>query len=393
MARKPKPWYWTKRKLWYVEIDGVRHNLGPNKKDAEKQFHELMASSHPRIRSDAVVALVDAFLDWCHKNQAPDTYEWYRYRLQQFIQTISPKLRTARLRPFHIQQWVDSQEHWSDGSKHNAIRSIKRVMSWAEEQGYIDRNPIARMKKPAQGKREQLISDAEWENILAHVNNQQFRDLIEFTWETGARPQESFAAEARHVDLKNSRWVFPQTEEKNKRVPRVVYLTPEAIGITKRLMKKYPQGRLFRNTAGRTWTADAVNCAFVALRVRIGRQALQHQVIPTDKRRKHVYVTDEDVREFAATLNPTKQSGLKKTEAELLHEARKKLTHRRAAETAPKYSLYAIRHTWMNRLLTSGVDALTVAVLAGHSDTSTLARVYAHLSQSPEYLLNQLRRA
>ena len=393
MARKPKPWYWRKRKLWYVEIDGKRHNLGPDKKDAEKLFHELMSSRQPRIRADSVVAMVDAFLDWCHNNLAERTYEWYQYRLQSFVRTISPSLRTSKLRPFHIQQWVDTEPGWADGSKRNAIRAVKRVMSWAEEQGYIDHNPIARMKKPAQGKREQLVSDAEWEDILNHVNSQQFRDLLLVTWETGARPQETLAVEARHVDLRNCRWVFPQSEEKGKRIPRVVYLTPEAIRITKRLMKKYPQGKLFRNTTGRPWTADAVNCAFVALQIRMGRRSLEQKESPKDKRRKHVYLTDKEVREFAKTLKPNKRSGRKKSEAELMHEARKKLTYRIAVDAATKYSLYAIRHTWMNRLLTSGVDALTVAVLAGHSDTSTLARVYAHLTQDPEYLLRQLRRA
>jgi hypothetical protein len=47
----------------------------------------------------------------------------------------------------------------------------------------------------------------------------------------------------------------------------------------------------------------------------------------------------------------------------------------------------------MNRLLTSGVDALTVAILAGHCDVSTLAKTYQHLSQNPQYLLDQARRA
>ena len=47
----------------------------------------------------------------------------------------------------------------------------------------------------------------------------------------------------------------------------------------------------------------------------------------------------------------------------------------------------------MNRLLKKGVDSLTVAFLAGHSDPSTLAKVYAHLSQDPQYLLNQVKRA
>jgi hypothetical protein len=47
----------------------------------------------------------------------------------------------------------------------------------------------------------------------------------------------------------------------------------------------------------------------------------------------------------------------------------------------------------MNRMLTSGVDALTVAILAGHRDPSTLAKTYQHLSQSPRFLLAQARRA
>ena len=97
--------------------------------------------------------------------------------------------------------------------------------------------------------------------------------------------------------------------------------------------------------------------------------------------------------EFRKTLNPLKESGEKKTKAELLNEARRKLTYRKAKEYGPKYSLYALRHTWMNRLLTQGVDALTVAFLAGHSDPSTLAKVYAHLSQNPTYLLKQAKKA
>ncbi len=58
-----------------------------------------------------------------------------------------------------------------------------------------------------------------------------------------------------------------------------------------------------------------------------------------------------------------------------------------------KVSLYALRHTWVNRMLLSGVDAFTVAVLAGHSDPSMLAKHYAHLSQAPEFLRQQARRA
>ncbi len=84
---------------------------------------------------------------------------------------------------------------------------------------------------------------------------------------------------------------------------------------------------------------------------------------------------------------------MKKTEAELRCEAKRKLTIKRASELVPRYSLYALRHSWATNALKRGVDSLTVAVLMGHSDPSTLARVYQHLSHNPEHLLEQAKRA
>jgi len=117
-------------------------------------------------------------------------------------------------------------------------------------------------------------------------------------------------------------------------------------------------------------------------------QRLEH----VDRRRKYLAIDDDEVRALIATLAPNRRNGVPKTNAELRHEARRKLTYRNAKKLAPKCSLYVLRHTWMNRLLTTGVDALTVAFLAGHSDPSTLAKVYAHLSQDPAYMLRQAKR-
>ncbi len=69
------------------------------------------------------------------------------------------------------------------------------------------------------------------------------------------------------------------------------------------------------------------------------------------------------------------------------------LTSKRASQLAPKYSLYVLRHSWATNALKKGVDALTVAILMGHEDPSTLAKVYQHLSLNPEHLLEQARRA
>lgn len=57
-----------------------------------------------------------------------------------------------------------------------------------------------------------------------------------------------------------------------------------------------------------------------------------------------------------------------------------------------KLCLYNFRHSFATRLLEEGVDSLIVAALLGHADLSMLGRVYAHLTQNPANLLEQLRR-
>lgn len=113
-------------------------------------------------------------------------------------------------------------------------------------------------------------------------------------------------------------------------------------------------------------------------------------------RERKIAVSDDEVADFSRSLN--KQKTVKgivrpKLDRELIQEARRKLTNRRALSLVPNASLYALRHSWATHALERGVDALTVAVLMGHRDPSTLAKVYQHLAQNPAFLLDQARRA
>jgi integrase len=335
MSHFPKPFFRSARNAWFVQIDDRQIKLAADKDEAFTRYHELMAqpAAAPAIpQADAkplVVVVVDSFLDWCQQNRAPDTYVWYKERLTSFCKTIDPGMTVADLKPFHVQTWVDSQKALAPGSRRNLITAVKRSMKWAEELGYIDRSPLRYMKKPAGGRKEQVVTPDQYQALLARTADQEFKDLLTVSWEVGARPQESLRVERRHVDLAGNRWVFPASESKNKRTPRVIYLTPKAAEITRRLAAKYPNGPIFRNIKGKPWTPYATNCRFKRAQKKVG----------------------------------------------------------------VKVSLYAMRHTWMNRMLLSGVDAFTVATLAGHSDPSMLAKHYAHLSQAPGYLSQQAMRA
>lgn len=329
MAHFPKPFFRESRQLWYVQIDGKQHNLGPEREAAFDRYHELMRKPQAvRATGDSAAIIMDAFLDWTQKHRAPRTYDWYLERIQSFLETVSIGMSVDQLKPFHLTQWTDGHLTWNGGMKRGAITAIQRAFNWALKQGLIERNPIAHVEKPPQGKREDIISESDYQKMLGLTRDEAFRDLLVISWETGTRPQESLRVHARHVDLANRRWVFPKSESKGKKRERVIYLTDSAMEITKRLMAMRPEGPLFLNSRGRAWTAFSVDCRFKRFAKKIGK----------------------------------------------------------------KYCLYTCRHTWMTRLLKSGVDPITVSTLAGHADTSMLARVYAHLSHDPKHLQQALNR-
>lgn len=196
-----------------------------------------------------------------------------------------------------------------------------------------------------------------------------------FAWETGARASECLALEKRHVDFENERVVFPQSEEKMERAPRVVYLTAATLEIVRRRCVT-ATGKVFRNSNGRPWTTDAVKYAFEQIQIRMGKEAM---------RERGLTIPEEEVVELTAHLKQRwmEQDRPAKTDRQYREMARFRLWNKHAVRYAPKYCLTVIRHSWCHRALKRGLDALTVSQLMGHADVTMVAKVYSHLSHAP----------
>ncbi len=330
MPRKPQPWYRKDRNAWFVNIDGQRHNLGSDKKAAERRFHALMLHQDSEQAEEAIslFELFDHFLEWTKAQRSGGTYEWYIHRIQAFMIHLKNDREASTLKPYHVVQWVSLHPGWSTAHQRNSIQAVKRVFRWAHRMGYLKTNPLEFLEKPSAGRRGQIVTPEQYKEILGKLPSAQFKNMIVAAWETGARPQELVRVEMRHVDLDNRRWLFPPQEAKVRTRPRVVYLTENVVRMTKEYLTDKPNQRLFRNTKGGPWNHHSVKCQFFRLEKKIGR----------------------------------------------------------------KLSLYIFRHSFATRLLTEGVDPMTVATLLGHSDTSMLGRVYQHLYQKTDHLLAQLDR-
>ncbi len=322
MARVPKPWYWKQRKVWCVYIDGKKHILHPDREEAHRLFHAIMAKppeeGHATVASGSVMEITEAFMDYTKLHRAAATYEWYQKRLDRFIKIAGVEPVTS-LRPFHVQQWLDKQT-WGDAYKAGMVTAIKRVFNWSVEQGYIDHSPLHGLKKPDPGRREQTISQEEFDEALSCVPNTNFHDIARFVWFTGCRPEEAVKITRKMVDLSLSRIIVPRLEAKKKKRPRVIYLCDEAREIVERNMGNSPT--LFLNTKGRPWTAYAIANTWGRIEKKTGK----------------------------------------------------------------RYCTYSLRHSYATDQLKAGTDPVTLATLLGHQDTSMLAKVYANLSQDPEYL-------
>lgn len=63
-------------------------SLGKEKTSAFEQYHEIMRRPRQSQKApgEAMVTVIDRFLEWLEKNRAPDTCAWYQAQLQLFAQ-------------------------------------------------------------------------------------------------------------------------------------------------------------------------------------------------------------------------------------------------------------------------------------------------------------------
>ncbi len=220
---------------------------------------------------------------------------------------------------------------WTDTTRNDAISIVQRPFNWAVKQGRLERNPIAHLEdKPSRQRREVVYTPEQWQAIMGHIRDESFRDLMTFLWETGCRPQEARHLETRHVDLRNGVVVFPTSEAKGKKHPRVLFLNDVALEILSKRCAATPNNTLFLNQCGRPWTKDAIKCRLNRIKEKLGM---------------------------------------------------------------PVLCAYGIRHSFVTEGLKNGVDSISLAALMGHSDVSMIARTYQHLARNPEFLREQARKA
>lgn len=328
MPRQAKPFFRKQTQSWYCSFGGKQVALGKDRDEALVKFHSLMAD-RDSVSSEFVTLydLTQAYLDWCQINRKSSTYEKHRLYLRSFIEKVGKRLKISQLKQFHLTQWIDSNPNWSSNAANDAISIVQRHINWGVEQNYLIRSPIPKVSKPRRRRRDVVYSDGQWAEIM-EASTGPIKDLLDFLFTTGCRPLEARTCEARH--LHGDLVIFPADESKGEIEARVIYLSPPAQRVVKRLVAEQKEGPIFRNSQGRPWTANAIKCATTRISKRVGFRVIA----------------------------------------------------------------YGARHSFATNALTqNGVDPVSLAHLMGHKDTAMVSRVYSHVAKNTDFLRKQAAKA
>jgi hypothetical protein len=130
---------------------GVFHAFG--------RFHRLKAAGE--VAPPGAIAAADLFglfLDAAKASTAPRTYEYYRDRLKPFGQSLGRR-KAEDLKPLHVTQWMDAHPTWGQATRRAVVVAARRACCWGVEQGLIDVDPLARLKRPRMPRRRGITAE------------------------------------------------------------------------------------------------------------------------------------------------------------------------------------------------------------------------------------------
>ena len=312
----------------------------PNDKDgrklAEAQLIQELAAKQPAEDGDpapgcmTVAHVLNAFLKHSQGEHEPATARWYADLITPF-RDLWGKLRVTQLRKKHVKRWLEAKGY-NPTSANRALGAVKRAFNWAVEEEHISKNPIAHVRKPKALTRDRTLTREERELILGSIRDEAFRRFVTALTLTGCRPGEVARVTANCFDDKDGVWVLAEHKTAKKTgKPRVIYLPPEAVTLTRELIARHPEGPLFLNSRGKPWSRNAVRIRFTRLRKKFPQ--------------------------------------LKGVVA------------------------YTYRSSFATDALESGVQDATVAALLGHTNTATLHKFYARLSHRVGHLRDAVTKA
>ena len=343
-----KPFYWTKRKAWYIRVPNsagklTAVKLGESRTEAYDAWDALRRKAElppaPDLsKSLTVLEVLGLYALWLEQRGKLEAIE--EFTVTRRIERVAPfgehvgDLLVTEVKPHHVTSWLASQSTWGATTRSDAAKEVKSAMRWAAREGIIDRDPLVNVKPESPLRREYTISKPEYDKLLAEVWKHRgrrgvtcFRSILIALQLSGCRPSEILSLDV--ADFDGETWTIKRHKNRKKQHPRVVYLSPCLQTLSRIHAGDRTSGPLFRPAPDRTWQYSEIRRRFERLKKRAGIDS--------------------------------------------------------------KCVLYSFRHTWITEAMRANVDVAFVAEMAGTS-IQMIDRHYGHLRQNRQHMIDAAKK-
>jgi integrase len=330
-----------------------RLSLGtfPTKKEAERAAREALGHLDHGINLSpqtlTLRELADRFLADRLQYWEPKTFERSKEILEKYIIAHMPNVALAKLRPHHIQEWVNmlharggvTGRPLSKKSVRHAYNLLRQTFNWAVKLQLVVSNVTASVDPPRVPRHEAAaFSVEEIGRLRKAAANSRLDNLIVLALCTGARRGELAALKWTDVRLEAQQLIIQRslTETRERRIEK-------------------------STKTGRSRVIPLSEDAATALRSERARQA-------ADKLALGVVYDDSGHIFQGPAGGPLRLMQITDGFRKIARRATVSIT-----------SFHALRHTTATWVLSSGGDIRATAGLLGHTNAATTLGIYAHV--------------
>lgn len=315
MARTSKgPRYYPSLQSWVANLQGERIVLakGPKREteqEAKERYAQEVAARRVSRDGDRAAAwqVLNAYALWCKTRTepppvAPNTLRAYLQPLNAFI-AVHGNVLVRDLRPSHFDQFLREMKKervvylgrkvsWGPRTRHRALIVLRSAFHWARTVGsLISVDPMEQVpRRPFEHVPQRLAMTEEEYRLLVDFSLRRrvkdFGELLVLLWATGARPAEVYLAQAREWDpITRSFVIEPEGNEGRFKLARLgkvrrVYVPDLCVPLVEVLMRKCPEGPLFRAESGKPFDNTVSSHRLQSTIAGINRRARRELVRP-----------------------------------------------------------------------------------------------------------------
>lgn len=269
-------WYATSKRFFpLLGTDRVKLVKGPKDRATEQQAVVELQKLLARVDADSMQeemplgVLAEKYLEWLESRVTENHFTAIKSRLVDFCEyygdlSVADFNETAldkmdRWLRFNSKGGKGKYNWTSADSQYKSIATIKAMFNYGCARLKFNRTNCAVFgyENPERESRVTYFTPEQEKAILKCLTSKrdkgEFAEFFAFLLETGARTfVEGAAVTAENIEWENGQPVCLDMG-KVKRKRRLIYLSPAAQEIVKRLVKQYPTGPLFRNARDSQW--------------------------------------------------------------------------------------------------------------------------------------------